>query len=86
MKAAAVKGGAIYCHRVRGGEVVQEGRDSVWDAEGRKRREGVARSEFPVQDRVVINQRRPFAVRGCGWPRRPERAYTDILKNVPRSG
>ena len=41
------KGGAKHCHRGRGGEVVRGGRDSAWGGGSRKRREGVARLEFP---------------------------------------
>ena len=59
------KGGAKHCHRSRGGEVVRGGRDSAWGGGSRKRREGVARPEFPADDDVVISPRGPFSGRGC---------------------
>ena len=60
------KGGAKHCHRSRGGEVVRGGRDWAWGGGSRKRREGVARPEFPADDGVVISPRGPFSARGCG--------------------
>ena len=59
------KGRAKHCHRSRGGEVVRGGRDSAWGGGSRKRREGVARPEFPADDGVVISPRGPFSGRGC---------------------
>ena len=59
------KGGAKHCHRSRGGEVVRGGRDWAWGGGSRKRREGVARPEFPADDGVVISPRGPFSGRGC---------------------
>ena len=66
------KGGAKHCHRGRGGEVVRGGRDSAWGGGSRKRREGVARPEFPADDGVVISPRGPFSARSrrvpsCEW-------------------
>ena len=63
---APVKGGAKHCHRGRGGEGVRGGRDSAWGGGSRKRREGVARPEFPADDGVVISPRGPWSARGCG--------------------
>ena len=60
------KGGAKHCHRGRGGEVVRGGRDSAWGGGSRKRREGVARLEFPAQDGATISLRGRFSSRGCG--------------------
>ena len=54
-----------HCHRSRGGEVVRGGRDWAWGGGSRKRREGVARPEFPADDGVVISPRGPFSGRGC---------------------
>ena len=60
------KGGAKHCHRGRGGEVVRGGRDWAWGGGSRKRREGVARLEFPAEDGATISLRGRFSSRGCG--------------------
>ena len=48
------------------GEVVRGGRDSAWGGGCRKRREGVARPEFPAQDRATISPWGLVSARGCG--------------------
>ena len=42
------KGGAKHCHRGRRGEMVRGGRDEAGGGVSRKRREGVARPQFPA--------------------------------------
>ena len=42
------KGGAKHCHRGRRGEMVRGGRDEAGGGVSRKRREGVARAQFPA--------------------------------------
>ena len=53
-------------HRGRGGEVVRGGQDWAWGGGCRKRREGVARPEFPAQDGATVSPWGPFCARGCG--------------------
>ena len=60
------KGRSKTLHRGRGGEVVRGGRDSAWGGGSRKRREGVARLEFPAEDGATISLRGRFSARGCG--------------------
>ena len=42
------KGGAKHCHRGLRGEMVRGGRDEAGGGVSRKRREGVARAQFPA--------------------------------------
>ena len=57
------KGGPKHCHRGRGVEVVRGGRASARGGVSRKRREGVARPEFPAEGGAVISLRGPFPAR-----------------------
>ena len=48
------KGGAKHCHRGRRGEMVRGGRDEAGGGVSRKRREGVARPQFPADGDAQI--------------------------------
>ena len=60
------KGGAKHCHRGRRGEMVRGGRDEAGGGVSRKRREGVARAQFPAGGDAQIRSSSPCFARGCG--------------------
>ena len=61
-----VKGGAKHCHRGRRGEMVRGGRDEAGGGVSRKRREGVARAQFPAGGDPQVRSSSPCFARGCG--------------------
>ena len=60
------KGGAKHCHRGLRGEMVRGGRDEAGGGVSRKRREGVARPQFPAGGDAEVRSSSPCFARGCG--------------------
>ena len=60
------KGGAKHCHRGLRGEMVRGGRDEAGGGVSRKRREGVARPQFPAGGDAQVRSSSPCFARGCG--------------------
>ena len=60
------KFGAKHCHRGLRGEMVRGGRDEAGGGVSRKRREGVARAQFPAGGDAQIRSSSPCYARGCG--------------------
>ena len=58
--------GRRHCHRGRRGEMVRGGRDEAGGGVSRKRREGVARAQFPAGGDAQVRSSSPCFARGCG--------------------
>ena len=61
--------------------MAREDRDSAWGGGCRKRREGVARPEFPAQDRATIS--RWGLVSARGWGRENYKEVESELRTMP---